>query len=95
MKNLLCLENEFIYSMNNSQNLINNKLKRTCKFFTNINDKKLKIKSNRNPKKLNKFKKDKCNKETKEWLANNSVLHPKNKFIKSGLISLKEDKLEK
>jgi len=91
MKNLLSLENEFIYSMNNSQNLINNKLKRTCKFFTNINDKKLKNKTNRNPKKFNKFKKDKCNKETKECLANNSVLHPKNKFIKSGLISLKED----
>ena len=91
MKNLSSFENEIKYIMNNSQNLINNKLKRTCKLFHNINDKKIKNKSNRNPKKFNKFKKDKDNKQIKKCLTNNSILNPKNKIVKSGLISLKED----
>jgi hypothetical protein len=91
MKNLSSLENEIKYNMNNSQNLINNKLKITCKLFHNIDDKIIKNKPNRNPKKFNKFKKDKYNKEIKKCLTNNSILNPKNKIVKSGLISLKED----
>lgn len=91
MKNLSSFEIGINNDKNNSQSLINNKLKRTCKLCYNINDKKIKNKPNGNPKKSNKFKKDKYNKEIKECLTNNSILNPKNKIVKSGLISLKEN----
>ena len=90
MKNLSSLEDDFKISINKSQKAINNKLMRTCK-FNNINDKKLKNKSNRNENKLNKFKKDNCNVQIKECFTNKEILRPKNQIIKSGLISLKED----
>ena len=91
IKKLSCFENEFKYNMNNSQDLINNKLKRTCKLFHKINDKKVKTNPNRNPKKFNKFNRDKPNKNIKKCLTNNSILHPNNKIVKSGLIGLKDD----